>query len=190
MSTQQRRSVFLRNVRFFYVLHPLWICQCSGSGPLSSISQYTMVVCIVIEMLYMKYHIVIGIFMKNSLVEQCTLYFLYFTEKYLVHEFATLRYGVFQEYPSPGENQFYFSTTFGRLDPVRCTVGLRGIIKNAQGFCLFTSIDPDTGEFPPGCAYIPYPYRAAGTASMMDHQYVREVQHLLYTSTSYMYLNI
>ncbi|XP_078324950.1 calcium-activated chloride channel regulator 3A-1-like isoform X2 [Crassostrea virginica] len=97
-------------------------------------------------------------------------------EKYLVHEFATLRYGVFQEYPSPGENQFYFSTTFGRLDPVRCTVGLRGIIKNAQGFCLFTSIDPDTGEFPPGCAYIPYPYRAAGTASMMDHQYVREIQ--------------
>lgn len=112
------------------------------------------------------------------------MYVLYFTEKYLVHEFATLRYGVFQEYPSPGENQFYFSTTFGRLDPVRCTVGLRGIIKNAQGFCLFTSIDPDTGEFPPGCAYIPYPYRAAGTASMMDHQYVREVhvQHLLYTS--------
>lgn len=82
---------------------------------------------------------------------------------------------MFEEYSSPGENQFYFSTTFGRLDPVRCTIGLRGIIKNSQGFCLFNSIDPETGEFPPGCAYIPYPFRANGTASMMDHQYVREV---------------
>lgn len=96
-------------------------------------------------------------------------------EKFIVHEFAKLRYGVFEEYSTPGENQFYFSTTFGRLDPVRCTVGLRGIIKNSQGYCLFSSIDPESGEFPAGCAYIPYPFRANGTASMMDHQYVREV---------------
>lgn len=98
-----------------------------------------------------------------------------FSEKYIIHEFAKLRYGVFDEYPSPGENEFYFSTTFGRLDPIRCTVGLRGIIRGPSGYCLFTSIDPETGEFPAGCKYIPYPYRANGTASMMDHQYVREV---------------
>ncbi|XP_052719266.1 calcium-activated chloride channel regulator 3A-1-like isoform X3 [Crassostrea angulata] len=97
-------------------------------------------------------------------------------EKFIVHEFAKLRYGVFEEFSSPGENQFYFSTTYGRLDPVRCTVGLRGIIKNAQGYCLFSSIDPESGEFPAGCAYIPYPFRANGTASMMDHQYVREIK--------------
>ncbi|XP_062621958.1 calcium-activated chloride channel regulator 3A-1-like isoform X1 [Saccostrea cucullata] len=97
-------------------------------------------------------------------------------EKYIVHEFATLRYGVFEEYPNPGENEFYFSTTFGRLDPVRCTIGLRGIIRSSKGYCLFSSIDPETGEFPPGCHYMPYPYRANGTASMMDHQYIREIQ--------------
>ncbi|XP_048776390.2 calcium-activated chloride channel regulator 1-like isoform X1 [Ostrea edulis] len=97
-------------------------------------------------------------------------------EKYIIHEFAKLRYGVFDEYPSPGENEFYFSTTFGRLDPIRCTVGLRGIIRGPSGYCLFTSIDPETGEFPAGCKYIPYPYRANGTASMMDHQYVREIK--------------
>lgn len=40
----------------------------------------------------------------------------YIAEKYLVHEFAKYWYGVFEEYPNPGENQFYFSTTVGRAD--------------------------------------------------------------------------
>lgn len=104
-----------------------------------------------------------------------TTFFLFSVEKFIVHEFAKLRYGVFEEFSAPGENQFYFSTSEGRLDPVKCTVGLLGIIRNAHGLCLFSSIDPETGEFPAGCTYIPYPFRANGTASMMDHQYVREV---------------
>lgn len=103
----------------------------------------------------------------------------YIAEKYLVHEFAKYWYGVFEEYPNPGENQFYFSTTVGRADPVRCTTGLRGrIMKKTQSgiqLCSYDSIDPDTGEFPEGCVYYPYPSHNQGTASMMDHSYIQEV---------------
>ncbi|XP_052719264.1 calcium-activated chloride channel regulator 3A-1-like isoform X1 [Crassostrea angulata] len=101
-------------------------------------------------------------------------------EKYLVHEFAKYWYGVFEEYPNPGENQFYFSTTVGRADPVRCTTGLRGrIMKKTQSgiqLCSYDSIDPDTGEFPEGCVYYPYPSHNQGTASMMDHSYIQEIK--------------
>lgn len=103
----------------------------------------------------------------------------YIAEKYLVHEFAKYWYGVFEEYPNPGENQFYFSTTVGRADPVRCSTGLRGrIMKKTQSgiqLCSYDSIDPDTGEFPEGCVYYPYPSHNQGTASMMDHSYIQEV---------------
>ena len=34
MSTQRMYSVFLRTASIFYVLYPLCICQCSGTGPL------------------------------------------------------------------------------------------------------------------------------------------------------------
>lgn len=79
-------------------------------------------------------------------------------EKYLVHEFAKYWYGVFEEYSNPGEKQFYFSITFGREDPVRCTTGLLGrIMKRTHSSCSYDSIDLDTGEFPAGCAYYPYP---------------------------------
>ncbi|XP_078324949.1 calcium-activated chloride channel regulator 1-like isoform X1 [Crassostrea virginica] len=101
-------------------------------------------------------------------------------EKYIVHEFAKYWYGVFEEYPNPGENQFYFSTTFGRADPVRCSIGLIGRImqKTSSGIqlCGYDSVDPETGEFPEGCVYYPYPSHNRGTASMMDHSYIQEIQ--------------
>ncbi|XP_062621959.1 calcium-activated chloride channel regulator 3A-1-like isoform X2 [Saccostrea cucullata] len=101
-------------------------------------------------------------------------------EKFLVHEFAKYRYGVFEEYPNPGENQFYFSTTFGRADPVRCTIGLIGRIvkKTSSGMqiCTYDTVDPETGEFPEGCIYYPYPSHNKGTASFMDYSYIQEIQ--------------
>ncbi|XP_061184026.1 calcium-activated chloride channel regulator 4-like [Saccostrea echinata] len=101
-------------------------------------------------------------------------------EKFLVHEFAKYRYGVFEEYPNPGENQFYFSTTFGRADPVRCTTGLIGrIVKRTSSgiqICSYDTVDPVTGEFPEGCSYYPYPSHNKGTASMMDYSYIQEIQ--------------
>ena len=40
MSTQRKHSVFQRMARFFYVLHPLCIRKCSGTGPLH-VAMYT-----------------------------------------------------------------------------------------------------------------------------------------------------
>jgi hypothetical protein len=110
------------------------------------------------------------------------------SEKYLVHEFAKYWYGVFEEYPNPGENQFYFSTTFGRSDPVRCTTGLIGrIVKrtsSGMSLCTYETVDPETGDFPEGCVYYPYPYNNRGTASMMDYSYIKEVNHRQFTGLS------
>lgn len=98
----------------------------------------------------------------------------------MVHEFARYWYGMFEEYPNPGENQYYFSTTFGRADSVRCTTGLLGrIMKKTQSgvqICSYDSIDPDTGKFPERCAYYyMYPSHNHDTASMMDHSNIQEV---------------
>lgn len=107
------------------------------------------------------------------------LRFVFLSEKYLVHEFAKYWYGVFEEYPNLGENQFYFSTTYGRSDPVRCTTGLIGRIvkKTSTGMslCTYDLVDQETGEFPEGCVYYPYPYNNRGTASLMDYSYIKEV---------------
>ncbi|KAL8558268.1 hypothetical protein ACOMHN_053653 [Nucella lapillus] len=103
-------------------------------------------------------------------------------EKVLVHEWAHFRWGVFDEYALEGEPQFYFSPKTGNLEGVRCTELIQGILhrKNPvtgrNEYCR--DMDPNTGLFPAGCSFLPYP--AGPTvkgveASIMDHVSIRPI---------------
>lgn len=113
---------------------------------------------------------------------------IFIPEKFIVHEWGTFRWGVFNEYPDDGENQFYFSTVFGRPDPVRCSVGLLGRImarypNHTTAVCNPSNPkfqDPATGLLDPYCKYYMYPYHNRGFESMMDHQWAKEVRYYLF----------
>ena len=109
--------------------------------------------------------------------------YIYISDKFIVHEWATFRWGVFNEYPNKGENEFYYSTAFGRSDPIRCSIGLLGrmFLRYPNGSAHICNIkgppDPITGLLDQRCKYYPYPYHNRGTESLMDHQWIREVNY-------------
>ncbi|KAL4226206.1 hypothetical protein ACF0H5_014192 [Mactra antiquata] len=109
--------------------------------------------------------------------------------KYLVHSFAQFRWGVFQEYPEEGEPLFYMSAYTGRPEAIRCTIMIRGLVQKndtAQTICyleqqaqsqgVIASVDPNTGLYDSDCLWRPYPTRQRSTASIMDHQYIQELE--------------
>lgn len=102
-------------------------------------------------------------------------------EKILVHEWAHFRWGVFDEYAVDGEPHFYFSTTTGKLEGIRCTELQQGIIIkfDATGhFNYCRGLDPSTGLYPEGCLFQPYPagpQTSGVVASIMDRVNVRPI---------------
>ncbi|XP_076459807.1 calcium-activated chloride channel regulator 1-like [Babylonia areolata] len=101
-------------------------------------------------------------------------------EKVLVHEWSHFRWGVFDEYALDEEPQFYFSPKTGKLEGVRCTELIKGILSRMDpvtgkpGYCR--DLDPNTGLYPEGCKFRPYPagpYVVGVEASIMDRVNIR-----------------
>ena len=44
----------------------------------------------------------------------------------IVHEWGHLRYGVFDEYPTAAESNYFYSASNGEIEGTRCTFGLKG----------------------------------------------------------------
>ncbi|XP_060596289.1 calcium-activated chloride channel regulator 1-like isoform X2 [Ruditapes philippinarum] len=109
--------------------------------------------------------------------------------KYFIHAFAQFRWGVFQEYPEEGESEFYISVTNGRPEAIRCTIQLRGLVQKndsahticylpsqAQNAHVVASVDNVTGLYERECLWRPYPTRQRTKASIMDHQYITNIE--------------
>lgn len=109
--------------------------------------------------------------------------------KYFVHAFAQFRWGVFQEYAEEGESEFYLSAYSGRPEAIRCTFMIRGLVQKndsthticylpsqAQSAHVIASYDPNTGLYDAACQWRPYPNRQRTKASIMDHQYIAELE--------------
>ncbi|XP_053377120.1 calcium-activated chloride channel regulator 1-like [Mercenaria mercenaria] len=110
--------------------------------------------------------------------------------KFFIHAFAQFRWGVFQEYAEEGENVFYMSPSTGQPEAIRCTFGIRGLIQKtdaAHTICyshlladrnpqIHASIDEKTGLYESDCQWRPYPNHQRTKASIMDHQFIAELE--------------
>ncbi|XP_074656971.1 calcium-activated chloride channel regulator 4-like [Tubulanus polymorphus] len=101
--------------------------------------------------------------------------------KVLVHEWAHLRWGLFDEYGDEPNYEFYFSNLRETQEATRCTSQIKGeIIK-----CLLPDIkcsicrnvDPITGTYDTGCKFYPFlsSPQSGVTGSFMYRQYVNEI---------------
>ncbi|XP_033755021.1 calcium-activated chloride channel regulator 1-like [Pecten maximus] len=102
------------------------------------------------------------------------------SDKFIVHQWATFRWGVFQEYPSAGEQTFYFSTVYARISAVKCSILLKGrtYARDANNKLIQCQTDPSTGLYTSECQYYVYPRYPIGLkthVSLMDHHYIQEV---------------
>ncbi|KAK3088700.1 hypothetical protein FSP39_022537 [Pinctada imbricata] len=96
-------------------------------------------------------------------------------DRFLIHEFATYRYGVFNEFPFPGEDTSYFSPLTGRLERVRCSLGQFGrFYQRVNGQISSCTVDPDTGTYTDQCQYVAYPFHNQGSSSLMEYQWRQE----------------
>ncbi|KAK3581283.1 hypothetical protein CHS0354_033016 [Potamilus streckersoni] len=98
-------------------------------------------------------------------------------EKFFVHAWAEFRWGVFQEYGEEGELPFYFSIKSSRPEAIRCSFHLRGLISTKNNtLCNSNFINPRTGLYFEECFWRPYPYHQAVIASIMDYQFIQEIE--------------
>ncbi|XP_066450835.1 calcium-activated chloride channel regulator 1-like [Eleutherodactylus coqui] len=93
-----------------------------------------------------------------------------------VHEWAHLRWGVFDEYNS--DKPFYISGN-GKVEATRCSADIEGTyrIRRCQGTsCKFDTckIDPKTGLYEEGCLFVPKQFQPV-TASLMYMQSIPDV---------------
>ncbi|XP_041373494.1 calcium-activated chloride channel regulator 1-like [Gigantopelta aegis] len=105
----------------------------------------------------------------------------------LVHEWGHFRWGVFDEYPVEGEQEFYFSPTTGKYEVVRCNIHMYGqiAVMDANGrpvrpltFCRESDLDKVTGRYPDGCHFhaVTRGARTKGiSASIMDRQEIESI---------------
>ncbi|KAL5005622.1 hypothetical protein ScPMuIL_016780 [Solemya velum] len=89
-----------------------------------------------------------------------------------VHEWGHLRWGLFDEFPAPGDPAFYFHD--GRLEAVRCNKNIRGRIhrRDDRGRCR---INPRTGKISADCVFSPDASETTARASMMYLNYLPTV---------------
>ncbi|KAL5005903.1 hypothetical protein ScPMuIL_017061 [Solemya velum] len=92
--------------------------------------------------------------------------------KVFVHEWGHLRWGLFDEFPAPGDPAFYFHD--GRLEAVRCNKNVRGRIhrRDDRGRCR---INPRTGKISADCVFSPDASETTARASMMYLNYLPTV---------------
>jgi hypothetical protein len=117
----------------------------------------------------------------------------------LLHEWSKLRYGVYEEYPLPGEPKFY-STEEG-FEATRCSGAIQGINDDMDVFaalnivptlfsmiCIGTQYDPNTSRAKntceikdnlptASCEFRPRPDSTKKYASLMYYQNLDMVNH-------------
>ncbi|XP_046333944.2 calcium-activated chloride channel regulator 1-like [Haliotis rufescens] len=94
-------------------------------------------------------------------------------EKTLVHEWAHLRWGLFDEYPiDPQDTPFYRHA--GKWEPVRCSTEVEGVLRSerTKGECPF---DMYTGQPGDGCKFYPIMKHNQGVSSIMFMQYLDSI---------------
>ncbi|XP_071100789.1 calcium-activated chloride channel regulator 1-like [Haliotis cracherodii] len=103
----------------------------------------------------------------------------------VVHEFAHLRYGVFDEYGTPGDHQhpaFYLSDK-GKIIPTSCTTEVTGNIRNSHtgGPCKVNT----TNNMPEdNCDFIINETGSPAIASVMYMQLLKNVTHFCESITT------
>ncbi|KAK6176714.1 hypothetical protein SNE40_014959 [Patella caerulea] len=93
--------------------------------------------------------------------------------KTLAHEWAHLRWGLFDEYPiDPQDSPFYRYN--GQWHPTRCSTEVEGVLKNenSKEGCLF---DMFTGKPSASCKFFPRMKQNKAVASIMFMQYLESV---------------
>lgn len=114
------------------------------------------------------------------IVIRCLNYFL--AGRVFVHEWAHLRWGVFNEYNN--DQKFYLSN--GKNKAVRCSAAITGknaVNKCQGGSCVTTPCRPNrgTGRYEKECEFIPDKEQTE-KASIMFSQSINSVSALFYFS--------
>ncbi|CAH1802573.1 unnamed protein product [Owenia fusiformis] len=96
--------------------------------------------------------------------------------KCLAHEWAHLRYGVFDEYPVGKNSTQFYTTSSGTTEYVRCNLAIKGtIVKSDVTYNdVICELDPITGLYQDGCTFKPNPNTAA-KASLMFYSWIYSI---------------
>ncbi|KAG8201107.1 hypothetical protein JTE90_028775 [Oedothorax gibbosus] len=95
-------------------------------------------------------------------------------ERQLVHEWAHLRYGVFDEYGMPGNKRFpMFYRENGKIRPTSCVRDIKGWIESRDGGpCTMTA----NGEVDRDCIFIPNMHSSDAKASIMYMPFIPSME--------------
>ncbi|XP_077870233.1 calcium-activated chloride channel regulator 1-like, partial [Saccoglossus kowalevskii] len=75
--------------------------------------------------------------------------------KVIVHEWGHLRWGLFDEYPTSPEENFYFDEN-GRTEPTRCSESVTGVSLDSSKGWTKCNTHPDSGVLPEAtCTFYP-----------------------------------
>ncbi|XP_070532084.1 calcium-activated chloride channel regulator 1-like isoform X5 [Ptychodera flava] len=101
--------------------------------------------------------------------------------RYLTTQWATYRWGVFEEYPTAGVVDFYLSNVTGKVEATRCSLSITGTtlyIDDSVFPPIFRPclIDPNTALYEEGCVFLIDAYQYA-TASLM---YIQDLEGVDY----------
>nr|XP_002731898.1 PREDICTED: calcium-activated chloride channel regulator 1-like [Saccoglossus kowalevskii] len=95
--------------------------------------------------------------------------------KVIIHEWGHLRWGLFDEYPTSPEENFYFDEN-GRTEPTRCSESVTGVSLDSSKGWTKCNTDPDSGVLPePTCLFYPFLEDNPATASYLYAQYLEGV---------------
>ncbi|XP_070571144.1 calcium-activated chloride channel regulator 4A-like [Ptychodera flava] len=107
--------------------------------------------------------------------EQYSWYYWGDPGKVTVHEWAHLRWGVFNEYPEDDDQHFYYDQN-GRVEPTRCSESIVGESRDIHNNYVRCNTDPDSGVMPePGCRFFPDLKGNDAPASLMYANYLDSV---------------
>ncbi|GFT37474.1 calcium-activated chloride channel regulator 1 [Nephila pilipes] len=95
-------------------------------------------------------------------------------ERQLVHEWAHLRYGVFDEYGIPGDKRYpMFYHENGKIRPTSCVRDIKGWIESRDGGpCTMTQ----SGEVDSDCIFIPNMHHNEAKASIMYMPFIPSME--------------
>ncbi|WAR27855.1 CLCA1-like protein, partial [Mya arenaria] len=98
-------------------------------------------------------------------------------ENVLVHEWAQLRWGVFPEYGTDEEAKGHFYQAGGKWKPTRCSENVQGRVGfgtncKASSWC---DTNDSTRRIHPGCRFCPDLTQSVAGASIMDNQFVDQL---------------
>ncbi|XP_070559828.1 calcium-activated chloride channel regulator 1-like isoform X2 [Ptychodera flava] len=103
------------------------------------------------------------------------------TDRLLVHEWAHLRWGVFDEYPIGGYSNFYVSSS-GKVEATKCSLQVHGNIRN-QKTKEDCKLNNRTGLPESNCRFIPNA-GSTTTGSLMYMQFLPSITEFCHSNSS------